>query len=134
MHSSKVGSLGEMKAACYFLENGYEVFFQFDGKAPFDFILFKDNAFKTVSVKTTSTKTYGNWTVQLKSIRSNKTKNRIENFDNSIIDFLVIYIKPIDKLIVYDAKTIKQKTAMQIVIGELAESGIATDLKSVVND
>ncbi len=56
----------------------------------------------------------GFYIIQLRSVRSNKTKNVVYPFDNSKIDLLGIYLEDIDKVIIYDSKSIIQKTSMKI--------------------
>ena len=56
----------------------------------------------------------GFYIIQLRSVRSNKTKNGVYPFDNSKIDLLGIYLEDIDKVIIYDSKSIIQKTSMKI--------------------
>ncbi len=104
-----LGSYGKIKVAAYLIEKGYDVFIELDGKSPFDLVAHKDGILERVEVKTTKTRSKSNsgWEVQIKSIRPNRTKNRIVGFDNTKSDILCVYIQPIDKILLYKSCNIK---------------------------
>ncbi len=111
---TKYGALAEAKTVAYFLEREFEVYTSFTGKADVDLILCKDGTLTKVSVKST-TKIVGNVArVQLKSVRANRTINKIKNFNPDSYDILAVYIVPIDKLKIFNAKDIKDSTQMSI--------------------
>jgi len=116
-----VGSLGKAKVIAHLIELGYDVYLEFDGKSPFDLVVHKDDLLERVEVKTTGRRTKFNtgWEVQLKKVRPNRTSNKIINFDNSKVDKVVVYIEPIRKVVLYDAKDIKAKTAMAVLDKDL---------------
>ena len=111
-----IGTLGEAKALTWFVENDYVVFTQFDGKAPFDLVAYKDDKLYRVSVKSTSSKdsSSSSWIVELKSTRHNRTKAVRNLFDNSSCDFLAVYIQPEDRLVILKASDIKAKCNLSI--------------------
>lgn len=111
-----LGTLSEIKVMCRLVEEGYDVFNQIAGKSPIDMIALKNGELKRVSVKSTQSKNSNsnNWCVQLKTVRSNKTKNTITNFDNTSCEILAIYIEPEDRVILYNAKDILTKTILII--------------------
>jgi hypothetical protein len=94
---TRLGSLAEAKVIAKLVENGFNVFIQFSGKAPFDLVAYQDGQLLRVQVKGTASKTrYGVYQVQLKAIRSNRTRNVLHYFDPSACDVLAIYIEPLD--------------------------------------
>lgn len=112
----KSGSIGEIATQLEFLKLGYEVYSPATDNAKYDFIVHKDGNLKTVEVKSTSVKRGDYWVVQLKRVRSNKNENKILNFDNSQVDYLAIYIEPLEKVVIYKAKDVKTKTALSLKI------------------
>lgn len=112
----KKGSVGEIATQLAFLKRGYEVYSPATDNAKYDFLVHKDGLIETVEVKSTSVKRGELWRVQLKRVRSNKNENRIMNFDNSQVDYLAVYIEPLDKVIIYKAKDIKSKTELSLKI------------------
>lgn len=94
-----LGSLGESKVAAELSRHRFHVFTQTTGKAPFDLVAYKDGYLYRINVKTTQRLgKWGSWEVQLKSIRSNRTKSRIVPFDPQSCDVVAVYIEPIDKV------------------------------------
>lgn len=112
----KKGSVGEIATQLDFLKRGYEVYSPATDNAKYDFLVHKDGLIETVEVKSTSVKRGELWRVQLKRVRSNKNENRIMNFDNSQVDYLAVYIEPLDKVVIYKAKDIKSKTELSLKI------------------
>lgn len=95
-----IGANAELKAISYFARIGYDIFTQFSGKAPFDFVAHKDGIMLRVEAKgTVSTNRYGSYVAQIRSVRSNKTSNTIRHFDSGSCDVLAIYILPTDELL-----------------------------------
>lgn len=94
-----LGSVGESKVASELSRYRFHVFIQTTGKAPFDLVVYKDGYLYRVNVKTTqSINKWGSWEVQIKSIRSNRTKNRVVPFDPLSCDVLAVYIEPLDRV------------------------------------
>lgn len=93
-----IGSLAESRVQTELIRQGFEVFIQTNGKAPFDFVAFKDNKLYRVSVKGTSggPNEYGSYFIQLRKIRSNKTKNVIKPFNRDECDIVGFYIEDLD--------------------------------------
>ena len=110
-----LGAIGEAKVIAKLTEDHYHVFNQVTGKAPFDLITYKDGRLARVSVKTIEKKNeYGTYTVQLKSVRPNRTGNTIVNFDNSSCDLLAVYILENDEVILLDSASIKAKSSLVV--------------------
>jgi PD-(D/E)XK endonuclease len=96
-NSTWLGSLGESKVASELSRHRFHVFTQTTGKAPFDLVAYKDGYLYRVNVKATQRLgKWGSWEVHLKSIRPNRTKNRIIPFDPQSCDVLAVYIEPLD--------------------------------------
>jgi PD-(D/E)XK endonuclease len=96
---TRLGSLAEAKVIAKLVENKFDVFIQFSGKASFDLVAYRDGQLYKIQVKGTSSKTrYGVYQVQLKAVRANRTGNTIHYFDTSQCDVLAIYVEPLDKV------------------------------------
>ncbi|AFB83913.1 hypothetical protein F404_gp056 [Vibrio phage pVp-1] len=116
MDSTFQGYIGEMKAKAYFAALGYYVFSDDSGNSPVDFLVMKDGIVKKVQVKSTRgrNKADTGWEVQLKSVRTNKTANKVKHFDNTAQDFLFVYFPEIDKYKLLISSEITQKAAMLV--------------------
>lgn len=112
----KNGALGELAAMKHFLSLGYEVYAAVTDSSTYDMLLAKAGSILRVEVKTTSARNTVNtgWQAQIKSVRSNKTQNRIVSFDPSKIDLLAIYIAPLDRIFTIEAKSVTQKAQITI--------------------
>lgn len=86
------GSIGLGVAIAWFVENGYTVSVPLNDNQPYDLIADKNEGLKRVQVKTTQYKEKGteNYTVLLKSVRSNKTVNKIKKFDANSCELVFI--------------------------------------------
>ncbi len=111
-----IGSLGKAKVVTKLIEMGYDVFLEFDGKSPFDLVIHKDDVLERVEVKYTETRNRTNtgWVVQLKKVRPNRTRNKIVNFDKSKLEKLIVFIKPLNTVVLFEAKDIKVTSALSI--------------------
>ena len=122
----ELGSAGKAKAILYFITKGYDVFTEFEGKSPFDFIIHKDGILKRVEVKTTKTRAKAKyntgWVFQIKRVRPNRTKAKIYKFDKKQCDILAFYIQPIDKLIIKETDSISSTCAHTIFDKEISGS------------
>jgi hypothetical protein len=111
------GALGEAKVIAALTADKYHVFGQITGKAPFDLVAYKDGKLYKISIKTITGKNRnGTYTVQLKAVRSNRNKNRIINFDNSLCDIVAVYILPEDKIVMLNSNTIIVKSSLTVKI------------------
>ena len=113
-NKTKAHLLGETIAKLYFESNDYYVYTNSSGKSEYDLVLSKDNILYAVEVKTTTTMRNGKAEVQLKAVRSNKNGNVIKNFDNSILDFLVIVDIINYKILVLNAEDITVKCQLTV--------------------
>lgn len=110
------GSLGEAKALAYLVENGYDVFTQFSGKAPFDFVAGKDGKLYRVEAKATTRRSNsGKWIVTISRTCMVKNKHaRRRHFDKNQCDMLLVYIIPLDEIVELDPSTIENLTTIRV--------------------
>lgn len=103
-----IGSLGKAKVVTRLIELGYDVFLEFDGKSPFDLVIHKNDVLERVEVKYTGTRNKANtgWKVQLKKVRPNRTRNKIINFDKTKLEKLVVFIEPLNLVVLFESKDI----------------------------
>ena len=93
MDTTQTGTLAEMQAALAYMKDGWEVFLQSNGKAPFDLVAYKDETLRRVTVKGTSQESkQGGFIVDLRSIRPNRTGNTIKHL--SEYDELFVWVFP----------------------------------------
>lgn len=92
MSTLQQGRQAEAFAMADFVGRGFDVFAPVFGNAGCDFVVqHPDGSVKRVEVKSTSyIRPSGSYTVQLRSIRHNKTQNNIRKFDSSRCDYLVV--------------------------------------------
>ncbi len=115
--------LAEAKTLVHFVSQGYDVFTQTSGKAPFDLVIHKERRTERVEVKSTATRNRARtgWVVQLKKVRHNRNVNNIVPFDKTLSDVLAIYIAPIDRVVVLETARIETRTAITIMDRDLEE-------------
>lgn len=110
MNTNLKGNIGEAKALQYYIENGYEVYLPFGTATKCDMVVVKDNKSQRVSVKTCGSKVNGSYVVRIRQGKLNKQ----EPFDKEASDILFVYIVPLDKVFIFDSKTITQKFELRI--------------------
>ena len=110
-----MGSVGESKVASELSRHRFHVFIQTTGKAPFDLVVYKDGYLYRVNVKTTQRlDKWGSWEVQVKSVRSNRTKNKVVPFDPLSCDVLAVYIEPLDRVCFLRASEVSGKCSIAL--------------------
>ena len=111
-----LGTVGKIRIISYFIEKGYDVFIEVDGKSPFDIVVHKEGLLERVEIKTTSTRCRSKrgWVVQLKKVRSNKNRNKITSFNPNQCDLVAIYIRPKDKVVILKSKEIEAKSTINV--------------------
>ena len=110
----KSGALGEIAAMKYFAELGYNIYSAITENAPVDLVIELNGVYSRVEVKSTSTKYKDGYKVQLKRVRSNRSENKIINFDPSTIDFLAVYIIPEDVVKIFASNEITARSGMVV--------------------
>lgn len=111
------GSAGLGAAIGYFCGIGVVVSLPLVDNQDYDLIIDEGGLLKKVQVKTTGVKApSGNYEVQLKSVRSNKSVNTIKYFDSSKVDYLFIlcddsskYLIPSSEVKVVGSLTLTQE-------------------------
>lgn len=115
MNNTERGVKGEALVLQHLIEEGYEVFLPFGGKTNTDLVAERDGTLYRVQVKSTSVrKSSGRYVVQIKKVRSNKTKNNITSFNNQDCDILAVAILPENRVILLDSKSILSKNMLTI--------------------
>lgn len=116
LSTNQLGNLGESKAITKFIEEGFDIFTQFSGHNPFDFVIHKDSKLYKVEVKTTTTKTNNNsYIVYIEGTAygpDRSIKHKPLDVDN--VDILVVYIQPIDTLCFFHMKDLDNKCSITL--------------------
>ena len=118
----KSGSLGEIATMKHFLAAGFEVYTAITDSSTYDMVIAKGGTLSRVEVKSTGCRNKANtgWVAQVRRIRSNKSTNRKIHFDNSKIDILAIYIEPLDRVVLLEARNISQRAVVTVFDTSLA--------------
>lgn len=110
----KAGALGELAVAKELALLGHEIYVPMTDSSGYDLLCVINDKPLRVEVKSTSKpNASGSYVLQIKKVRSNKTTNKISDFDNTKVDILALYLEDIDKVILLDAKLVTQKSAIQ---------------------
>jgi uncharacterized protein GlcG (DUF336 family) len=110
------GAVGLSYAIAYFSKERYNVSVPLVDNQGYDLVVEKDDQFSRVQVKTTGCLSYGSYVVQIKSVRSNKTENKIHHFDNTKSDLMFVltgsgdvYVIPSKEITVKNCITLSGK-------------------------
>lgn len=111
-----LSSIAEAKTVSEYLKNEWEVYTQTSGKGPFDLVVYKDKTLWRVQVKATETTNVNSasYIAQLRSIRSNRTKNVIKPLDPSSYDELAIYVEPLDCIFFFTVEEVAGRNSISI--------------------
>lgn len=85
------GDIGITAAVFHLSRLGYKPLLPVTDNNSYDLVIELNGRFSSVQVKTTKTKVNGNYQVQLRRIRPNRTKNVIHHFDKTEFDFLFVF-------------------------------------------
>ena len=112
------GRLAEVKVLSYLIENNYEPFLPFSDNTKLDLIAVKDGKLNRVSVKYTATMaSKTTWRVVLTQVsRRNKGTVQVDKFDSSEFDLLAVYIGPLDKVVLVDAKSFTNTAQLNLLL------------------
>ena len=92
-----LGALAEAKTTARLIEQRWDVFTSTTGKTPCDLIAAKGGVLLRVEVKGCGVcQPSGGFTVNLKSIRPNRSGNTIRYLDPSVSDVVAIFVGPVD--------------------------------------
>ena len=112
---TRLGSLAEAQVIAKLVENGFDVFIQFSGKAPFDLVAHRQGHILRVQVKGTASKSrYGTYQVQLKAVRANRIQNTLHCFDPSQCDVLAVYIEPLNTVCFLRAEEVRARNQLNL--------------------
>ena len=110
-----MSSVSEAKIVTDLTVRDFDIFTQSSGKSPFDLIAHKDGKILRVQVKSCGKKDKkGRFNVQLKSVRHNKTENKIIKFDPNSCDLLAIYLFDADKICYFDPKKLPSLNEIKV--------------------
>lgn len=101
MNTTTQGNVGLGLAIAYFVSRGYVVSLPLNDNQGYDLIV-DDGNLQRVQVKTTATipKNKKNYVVQLKSVRANRSCNKIKNFDATKCELLFVLTEKDDKYLI----------------------------------
>lgn len=131
--SNQIGNLGEAKAITNFIAHGFDIYTQFSGNNPFDFIVYRDNDLWVVEVKTTTKISKNNayaFDLQGTAYGPNRTVKHKSFNDN--INILVCYIQPLDTLCYINTKFIK--TVRSITFREFKTNSGGSAEQRIISD
>lgn len=115
MTTTDMGRLGEIKVMNALVEQGWYPFTDISGKCPVDIIAWKDNVTITIQVKYCGySPVDGSFSVQIGSIRPNRTENVIKKFDNEAVDYLAVYLEPLNTVCFIPASEISTGRSLTI--------------------
>lgn len=120
INTRQQGDIGLAVAIAEFSKLNYTISIPLTDNSPYDLIVEKEGTLQKVQVKTSKYKnSYGNYEVGLRRIRSNKTQNKIHNFDNKETDLLFILLENTDcYLIPCEVLTVKSTITLGTKYGE----------------
>lgn len=114
MNNNQLGTVGLLVAQQWFVEQGYSVFTEIDGKAPFDFVIYSNGKLLRVEVKSTERLKGNSYTVNLRSTRWNRTSLVSKVFDSTKSDLCCVYVAPIKKLFIRPSSVLEGRTSWNI--------------------
>jgi Holliday junction resolvase-like predicted endonuclease len=92
-----LGAVAEARVCAELVAQRWDVFTSLTGKAPFDLVAYKEGEIVRVEVKGCRTmKQSGGYEVQLRSVRPNRTTNRIRHVSAAACDVIAVYLEPIN--------------------------------------
>lgn len=115
MDTTQSGSIAEMQAVVAYMRDGWEVFLQSNGKAPFDLVVYRDKELRRVTVKATAQKSrngVNSYITELRSIRPNRTGNKIKQL--SEYDELYVYVHPWDEGFFFSPEEVNGRQAITL--------------------
>lgn len=119
MHTAKQGSMSLGVAVGCLSKLGYVVSIPLNDVQKYDLVVdFGDGKTYTVQVKSTTRKVKDSWRVQIKSVRTNTTKNVIHTFDNTKVDFLLVVCDYGEEVYLIPSKEVAVKNELTIKVGQ----------------
>lgn len=107
------GSLGLTYAIAYLTKKGYTVSIPLIDNQNYDLVCDINGTLNKVQVKSTRYVQNGNYVVQLKSVRPNRTGNSIRHFNSNSVDYLLAVTEICDIYFIPSSK-IKSKNTLAL--------------------
>jgi len=105
--SNQIGNLGEAKAITDFISHGFDVYTQFSGNNPFDFIAHRDSNLWIVEVKTTTkTSKRNSYEFHLQGTAYGPDRTTRHKLLNGNINILACYIQSLDIMCYINTKNV----------------------------
>ena len=112
--SNQLGNLGEARAIVDFVSCGFDVYTQFSGNNPFDFIVYRNNNLWIVEVRTTTKVSKNNsYEFSLVGTAYGPDRTVIHKPLNKNIDILACYVQPLDTICYVNAKNMELVKAIR---------------------
>ena len=113
-HTKEKGDLGVLKAQLSFYEQGYLILQPVTEHAPFDLVVYKDNAFKRIQVKYKSLDKSGAITLHFRSCWTDKNGTHMQAVDKEQIDLYCIYCPDTDECYFLDPKMFDKSVTLRV--------------------
>ena len=113
-HTKEKGDLGVLKAQLSFFEQGYLILQPITEHAPFDLVVYKDNAFKRVQVKYKSLDKTGAITLHFRSCWTDKNGTHMQAVNKEEIDLYCIYCPDTDDCYFLDPKAFDKSVTLRV--------------------
>ena len=133
-HTKEKGDLGVLKAQLSLFEQGYLILQPVTEHAPFDLVVYKDNAFKRVQVKYKSLDKSGAITLHFRSCWTDKNGTHMQAVDKEQIDLYCIYCPETDECYFLDPKAFDKSVTLRVEIPKNNQNKhikFVTDYRSV---
>ena len=120
MSTTDSGRLGEVKVLARLVELGWYPFTDLSGKCPVDILAWKNGETISVQVKSSDRIVYGDsYSVQIGSVRHNRTSNTVNMFDNTSVDYQAVFFKTPNKVCFFKASEITSKRSKNVRVSEM---------------
>lgn len=100
MKTYQLGAIAEARIIAHFISEGYDVFAQFDGHAPFDLVIHKDGKLLRVEARYTSARYENTSKYRVVLRKTNRSGNKSCNLDLSSVDLIAAFVAPRNEVIV----------------------------------
>ncbi|MCW8900004.1 MAG: group I intron-associated PD-(D/E)XK endonuclease [Gammaproteobacteria bacterium] len=113
-HTKEKGDLGVLKAQLSLFEQGYLILQPVTEHAPFDLVVYKDNAFKRVQVKYKTLDKTGAITLHFRSCWTDKNGTHMQAVDKEQIDLYCIYCPNTDECYFLNPKDFDKSVTLRV--------------------
>lgn len=128
MNTITKGRIGEAAVVAHFIKNEYEVFLPAFGNSTIDLIIYKNEIYSRVEVKTCSNLIGDSYQVLLRSVRHNTTSSTIKKFDGKASDILAVYLVDEDRIVSFNSIELDGRSTINI--RKVNPIGDGTDLEN----